>query len=488
MAFLFLSLLMTGMTVVISSDSLGLEEKSRKNWFTKDIVINQKKVTWQDLLNSPGADWLVYYGDLKANHFSPLSQINKNNVARLVMKWTYKITESTNLRSSPVIYDGIMYVTAANEVHALDVRTGQWLWVWQAYAKRSAGINRGVAIYGDKIFFSTSDCKLVALNKETGNLVWATRFVDTGSKYFSTMAPLVVKDTVIMGVASNNDHERGFIAAFSVTDGKELWRTWTLPAGSGLMGAPTWLTGSYDPTTETIFWPVGTLPERQRLDTKLYETPHAYHDGVLALNVGDGKIKWHTRFAKYLPVDWDSNEPLVLVDNLLLQANRNGMFYIIDRDNGNIIFDKSFIDKIKWSKQDSCPSARGATNWMSPSYSRITKLFYVAVLEGCADESNSFYIKALDPWTGEKRWGYLTRGNNIAAPGVLSTGGNIVFSGEGSGHFVALNGSSGEKLWEFNTGRPIFASPVTYSIDGKQYVSFIAGSEVFTFSLFTASR
>ena len=186
----------------------NLEAKSRKNWFAKSIKISSKLVTTQDLINSPGADWLIYHGDYRANHYSPLSEINSQNVKNLVPKWIYKINDGAHLRSSPIVHDGTMYVTAANEVHAIDAKTGQWLWIWQAYQKRSTGINRGVAIYGDKILFSTADCKLVALNKATGNLVWSSQYASSEQMYFSTMTPLVVGDAVVVGVSTGNDYTR----------------------------------------------------------------------------------------------------------------------------------------------------------------------------------------------------------------------------------------------------------------------------------------
>jgi len=476
-----------------NSDSINLKAKSRKNWFAKDIKVSSEQVTMQDLLKGPENDWLVYHGDYGANHYSPLTEITSKNVGTLVPKWVYKINDGAYLRSSPVVQNGIMYVTSANEVHALDARTGQWLWIWQAYDKRSTGINRGVAIYGDKLLFSTLDCRLVALNKETGNLLWSNHYAKTTDNYFSTMTPLVIKgDMVVVGVANSNDYARGFVAAFSITDGKELWRFWTLPADGPLLGAPTWLTGSYDPVADVIYWAVGTVPDRQRGDRQIYDTPNSFHDSIVALEAKTGKLKWQVRLARHLPIDWDPNEPLVLLDSgkqkLILLANRSGMYYVIDRENGNIILEKPFIDKLNWDETKGviCPSVRGATNWMPPSYNPITKLLYVMTLEGCVDESNSYYVKAIEPLTGNEKWRYASRGVNISTPGILSTAGNVVFSSEGSGHVVALDAMTGNKLWDFNTAWPIFAAPMSYAVDGSQYVAIVAGSDVINFSLFKA--
>ena len=311
-----------------NSDSGDLKVKSRKNWFAKEIKISSEQVTTLDLLRGAGDDWLVYHGDYRANHYSPLNEINSRNVSNLVPKWIYKINDGAYLRSSPVVHNGIMYVTAANEVHALDARTGQWLWIWQAYENRSIGVNRGVAIYGDKLLFSTLDCRLVALNKETGDLIWSNHYARTRDRHYSTMAPIVIGDTVVLGVSNGNDYTRGFVVAFSITDGRELWRFWSLPIDGPLLGAPTWLTGSYDSSTDTLFWAVGTVPDRQRADHQMYDASNSYQDSVVALNPKTGKLKWHVRLAKYLPVDWDTNEPLVLIDTdqqkLILLANRSG--------------------------------------------------------------------------------------------------------------------------------------------------------------------
>lgn len=472
-----------------NTDIPPVDTKSLKNWFMKDFKIDTAKVTMADLIRIPAENWLQYHGDFGANHYSSLAEINDSNIKNLVMKWTYRISDGGNLRSSPIVHNGVMYVTVANEIHAIDASTGQWLWKWQAYNKRSSGINRGVAIYGDKLFFSTSDCQLVALNKETGNLIWSVKYAETSTRYFSTMAPLITKHGVVIGIGNHNEGERGFVASFSINDGKELWRFWTLPENSELRGAPTWLTGSYDLTSDTVFWAIGTLPDNQRMNPLFY-TSNLYHNGIAALNAKDGKLKWFTRLGEYLPVDWDSNEPIVLSRegnrDIILQANRNGLFYKIDRNNGKIISSKPFVNRLDWKAEYPCPSVRGATNWMAPSLNRSTNLFYVMTLEGCANKDNQFFIKAINPHNLNIRWDYAVRGNNFGAPGILSTAGNIILSSEGSGHIVALNAQSGNKLWEFNTGRSIFAAPITYTVDGRQQISLVAGSEVYTFNLYTA--
>ena len=488
-AMLFLLLKSNNSGSDMKIESPPLNEKSFKNYFAKDLKFSTKNVTFQDLLKSPGSDWLVYHGDYQATHYSPLPEINRENIKNLVVKWTFNITDAPNLRSSPIVHNGIMYVTVANEVQALDAETGQWLWRWQAYKERGKGINRGVAIYENKLFFSTSDCRLVALNKMTGDLIWSTQYATSGQgqRYFSTMAPLVTKDRVVMGVGNHNDGEGGFIVAFSVSDGKELWRFRALPPASSLRGAPTWLTGSYDPATDIVYWAIGTLPDRQRSNPESY-LPNAYHDSIVALNAKDGRLKWSVRLNKQLPMDWDPNEPLILTEvnnrKVILLADRNGIFYSIDRISGQIISTNPFVKEIEWnSKKRLCPSIRGATNWMPPSLSPITRLVYVTTLEGCAGEDNPFIIKAIDSASLKIKWSYFTRGTNVAAPGLLATAGNIVFGSEGSGHVVAIDAVNGKKLWDFGTGRAIFGAPVSYSLNHRQYISIVAGSDVYTFGL-----
>lgn len=469
-----------------------LRAKSYHNWFAREIEITQGEVTTRDLLNSPkNGEWLLYHGDYGANRFSPLDQINLSNVIKLVPKWIYQIGKrGFNLRSSPIVYKGIMYVTGSDEVHALDAATGAWLWVWQAHNENTdSNINRGVAIYEDRLFFSTGDCRLVALDRISGNVIWSRQYAKLKDGHFSTIAPLVVGDKVILGISNKNSVSRGFIAAFSAVYGNELWRFWTIQEDTKFRGAPTWMVGSYDPLSDILYWSVGVLEKSSENSSGLKDI---YDNSIVALNPKNGKVIWKTKLAESMPFDWDANEPLVLTDVILgntnrkviLLAHRNGFFYLIDRVDGKIIFSKPFIEKLDWSNKNTCPSTWGATNWMSPSFSPVTNLLYVMVLEGCRSDPNAYHIKAIEPTFGNIVWDYPTQGSNLAAPGILSTGGGIVFSGEGSGHVVVLNAKSGEKVWDFNVGKPIFASPVTYLLHNQQLISIVAGSDVITFGLY----
>ncbi len=468
--------------------------KSTKNWFTQNVKITSSEITTKDLLESPGnGDWLLYHGDYEARHHSVLKQINEQNIKKLIPKWSYKITPAdTNLRSSPIVYKGIMYVTAANEVHALDAKTGNWLWRWQAYEKRSPGINRGAALYGNTVFFSTSDCQLVALDRKTGNLKWQKKYADTTLGYYSTSAPLVINSSVITGVSNDNKGSRGFVSAFSTINGDELWRFWTLPEKTQFRGAPTWMTGSYDPMKNLLYWPVGLLAEGQNISV---QEKNSHDNSIVALNPGNGTLKNEFKFNTKMPYDWDANQPLVLADlgsgpdkiNATMQANRNGIFYLFERTNQKLVLSKSFVRKIKWTADGTtCPPIWGATNWMAPSFDPTSGIFYVMALEGCVNTPNDFHLKAL--YVSAQKiytvWDYPVSGSTIMAAGVLSTDGNIVLTGNGMGYMVALNSVTGQELWKFNLGRPIFSSPVTYLVDGRQYISLVAGSDVFTFGLY----
>ncbi len=478
--------------VAYSQDN-DIQIKSYKNWFARDVTITPGRVTTQDLLNSPkNGEWLLYHGDYGANRFSPLNQINLSNINKLVPKWSYQIGKGGfNLRSSPIVYKDIMYVTGSDEVHAIDAITGTWLWVWQAHEESSSNIiNRGVAIHGDQLLFSTNDCRLVALDRISGNVIWSKQYANLSDGHFSTTAPLVVGDKVILGISNINSGSRGFIAALSLVNGNELWRFWTIPEGVKFRGAPTWMVGSYDPLSDVLYWPVGVLEEGSGNSLGL---ENVYDNSIVALNPKNGAVIWKTKLADNMPLGWDANEPLVLTDMVLdninrkviLLAHRNGLFYLIDRINGNIIFSKPFVEKLDWLSKDTCPSRWGATNWMSPSFNPVTNLFYVMVLEGCRSGPNVFHIKTIEPTSGNIVWDYLTRGSNMTAPGILSTGGGIVFSGEGSGHVVVLNSKSGEKVWDFNVGKQIFASPITYLSKNQQFISIVAGSDIITFGLHT---
>ncbi len=498
----------------------------------------------------PGADWLTYAGDYAAHRHSPLTGITAANVKSLVSAWVYHVDGATHLEATPLVYDGVMYVTNNNELHALDARTGRPIWKYRDELASRSDVNRGAAILGDSVFFVASDAHLVALNRKTGGGLWDREFADLSRGAFATLAPMAVKDRVIVGVSGGDTGVRGFIAALSAATGEELWRFWTVPAkgeagaetwgelGPEWGGAATWLNGTYDPELNLLYWTTGNpWPDfygGARRGANLYS------DSLLALDADTGKLKWYFQFTPHDTHDWDAQAWPVLLDTtyegrprkLVLHANRNGYFYVLDRVTGEFLRATPFVDRLNWAKGIDakgkpienpgmepspsgtrvCPSVRGATNWMSPSYNPQTGLLYVPTFEECdmyissaktpepmknfagtggepiSKEPGKFYLRALDPQTGAKRWEYPTTGHGDMWAGTVSTAGGLVFFGDDDGQLVAVDAATGRHLWHYSLGQNITASPITFMADGKQYVTIAAATDVFTFALFEPGR
>ena len=508
------------------------------------------QVSFEDIRKGPGADWLTYAGDYASQRHSPLKQIDVANVRRLVPKWTYHVESSRRLETTPLVYDGVMYITGTNEVQALDARTGRRIWIYDDDRAMRQGVNRGVALLGNRVFFVTSDAHLVALDRRTGGVLWQTGYAPAAKGYGASSAPLALKDRVIVGVSGGDGGIRGFVAAFSAATGEELWRYWTVPLrgqpGSeswggfpaDYAGGATWMSGSYDPELNLLYWQTGNpWPD-------LYGKPRGgdnlYTDAIVALDADTGKLKWYFQFTPHDTHDWDAQSIPVLVDmdfqgrrrKLLLHPNRNGFFYVLDRTDGQFLRATPFVEKLNWASGIDregrpivlpntdptpagnlvCPSKRGAANWNSPAFDPATGLLYVPSLEQCdiyttqesvpepgkgldgggADEIPSdpgqFYLRAIDPQTGKRRWQYPMTGPTTMWAGALSTAGGIVFFGDDDGQLVALDARSGRYLWHYNMGQTLTASPITFSIAGNQYVSIAAGSDIFTFGLFQSAQ
>lgn len=493
----------------------------------------------------PG-EWPTYNGVLGGNRHSPLNQINTGNVDRLQMEWVYSL-EAPNLETTPIVVDGVMYVTSADKVCALGAGTGRQLWCF-AYTEPTAdgrrrnpgAVNRGVAVLGDRVFFATTDAHLICLNRLTGGLMWDVNMPQTKGAFGSSSAPMVVGDLVIAGVSGGDSPLLGFLVAYKATTGEQAWRFNTVPkpgepgsetwkgSAIGIGGGATWLTGSYDAQTGTLYWTVGNpfpaTDADQRGGTNLYT------NCVLALDVKTGKLKWYYQFTPHDLHDWDATEPLVLVDaeyrgrprKLMLQANRNGFMFVLDRTTGEFLFAKPFVKKMNWSSGygadgkprllpgnnvtaagvKGCPSVRGATNWYATSFSPDTKLFYVMAVEDCSiyrqtsRESQGYegvrdpgdpglkYLRALDIETGATVWEVPQEGPQEANySGVLSTAGGLVFYGETGGGFAAVDAKSGKTLWTIHGNQAWRGCPMTYMLNGRQYVAVASGSNILTFAL-----
>jgi alcohol dehydrogenase (cytochrome c) len=497
--------------------------------------------TYQDLLKPNPNNWLQYSGTYDAQRHSLLNQINTSNVPTLQASWVYHMTGAVDLEAVPIVVDGIMYVSQWNRVEALDARVGRLIWQYMR-PPQTRGWQRGVAVYGGKVYVGTVDSSLIALDAKTGNLIWETKAEGEGRR-MQGAAPLIAKGKVIMGGSGRGG---GWIQAFDADTGKHAW-TWNVipkPGEKGieswegdswkLGGGPVWNIGSWDPDLNTLYW--GTGQPGVDFVGDIRKGDNLYTDCIVALDIDTGKMKWYFQNTPHDTHDWDSEEALVLVDapfkgqmrKLLIQANRNGYFYLLDRTNGKFLQGTPFVSKLTWANgmtEDGrpivvagsdptvegnrvCPSTAGATNWPSPAYNPDTKLFYLIVQEGCgityrstnnfkagmpgsgtgymespADQENwQLYVKALD-LTGKTVWSYMQVDSNHYGPGLLSTAGGIIFAGEQQGQFTALDAKTGKVLWHFNTGGLITAGPMTYSVNGKQYVSIASYANVFAFAL-----
>ena len=371
-------------------------------------------------------NWPTYNGETRGNRYTTLSQINKSNVAKLASQWVFTLPNTARLQTTPVVMDGIMYVTAANECYALDAGSGREIWHYQggktAGMRNGPGVNRGAGVSGSRVFLEADNAHLIALDRFTGELLWNSEIADWHQSYFATSAPLPAGDLVITGVGGGEHGANGLVVAFDQNTGKEAWRFHTVPKrgepGSETWkgkeldhgGAPTWFTGSYDPELDTVYWPTGNPSEEYNGDQRPGD--NLYSDCILALDRKTGKLKWHYQFTPHDLWDWDATETSVMVNadwqgrprKLMLHADRNGFFYVFDRSDGKLLLAKQFLRNVTWASNIGadgrpvklpnqeptaagtkvCPSQDGATNWFSPSYSPITGLYYFQTFEKCS--------------------------------------------------------------------------------------------------------
>ncbi len=504
-----------------------LRRLNRETIVAPEAAGTGRKITWGE---PQAGDWLTYNGSNSGNRYSPLSQIRASNVGSLKLKWVFPIPYF-GLETTPLEADGVMYVTGQNQVYALDARTGEALWRYSRPATLGLvgdgrlGTNRGVAILRDKVFVETDNAHLVALDRATGKLVWETAMAPEMAPagkfhYGGTMAPLIVDDMVIAGVAGADQGIRGFVAAFKPENGELVWRHWTVPAkgepGSETWkagepvtgGGSTWLTGSYDASTDTLYWATGNpFPDDDDRDRP---GDNLYTNCVLALDARTGKLKWYYQFTPHDVLDRDATEPNVLVDTvykgapskLLLHADRNGLFYVLDRNTGEVLLGKPFLRRDDWASRvgrdgkpevsdpRGCPS--DAANWDATAYSPLTHLYYVIALEECTGEPTGYpeetgqrFLRALDIETGKIVWEVPQPGLARAKTwsGVLATAGGVIFYGRPNGGFAAVDQRDGKALWEFPTNVRMKASPMTFLLDGKQYVAVAAGPNILCFGL-----
>jgi alcohol dehydrogenase (cytochrome c) len=497
------------------------------------------------------SDWPSYNGTTSGSRYSALAQIEKSNIARMVPKWIFSLQNTPRLQVTPVVVEGVMYVTSANECYALDAGSGREIWHYQRprtkglIGNAAGGINRGVGVAGDRLFMVTDHAHVIALNRHTGALLWDTEMADWHQNYNATGAPLPVGNLVVTGTSGGDEGVRGFVAAFDQATGKEVWRFWTVPApgepaaqtwqGKGIAhpGGTTWMTGTYDPQLDMVYWPVGNPGPDLIGDDRLGD--NLYTDSIVALDAKTGALKWYFQTTPHDVWDYDAQEPVVLVDTnwqgqprkLIVQANRNGFFYVLDRTNGKFLFGTNFVKNVTWATgltpegkpikvpnmeptlegKRVCPSLDGASNWYSTSFNPITGLYYVQTNDKCGiftkvpveweagkgfmggsfrqapDEPAQRVLRAIDIRTGKPAWELPQLGAVNSWGGALSTAGGVVIFGEDSGALMAADAMNGKPLWSFQTSQLWKASPMTYMFDNKQYVAVAAGSNIIAFAL-----
>jgi alcohol dehydrogenase (cytochrome c) len=508
-------------------------------------------VTYVDLLNGlkDPTRWLTYSGDYTGQRHSPLTQITPENVGRLVAQWTFQtetMARGRGFEATPLALDGVLYFTGPNDyAWALDGRTGRPFWRYRRELPNnltygaSVPVNRGFGVMGNRLFMTTLDAHLLALDMKSGALLWDVELADYKVGYSATVAPLAVKDKLIVGISGGDFPTRGFLDAYDPGSGRRIWRFNTVPAsgepGSETWpaspeqlargGGTTWVTGTYDPELNLLYWGTGNPnPDYYGEDRK---GQNLYTCALIALDPDTGALKWYYQFTPHDTHDWDSNHVPVLADlsiggqrrKVVMVANRNGFFYVLDRVTGRVILGKPFTDTT-WARElgpddhpivlnegsKGCiPDNWGGTNFMPPSFDPALGLFFVTARETCAiyapekqqivpgrfsmggtvrrDLDKAYgALRAIDAGTGKRRWEFKFTTPSFA--GVLSTASGVVFGRDNEGNVVAVDARSGAPLWHYQTGYPVWGgAPMTYVLDGRQHLIVGSGTTVTAFAL-----
>ena len=506
--------------------------------------------TFEQLLqgSTDPSQWPTFSGDYSGRRHSPLTQITPENAHRLTAQWTFQtgtMTRGRGFETTPLVWDGVLYVTGSNNfAWALDARTGRPFWRYRRELPddltygASAPVNRGFGLLGDQLFMVTLDAHLLALDRMTGSVLWDVELADYHIGYAATMAPLVIKGKVIVGISGGEYATKGFVDAYDPETGERHWRFYTIPSAdepggdtwplTGVRergGGGTWMTGSYDPELNLIYWGTGNPNPDYYGDDRLGD--NLYTTSIIAIDADTGTLQWHYQFTPHDINDWDSNHVPVQADimwdgrlrKVVMVANRNGFFYVLDRVTGELLLGKPFTDTT-WAReigpdgrpivlndgsQGCLPDYWGGTNFMPPSFDPALGLFFVTARETCAtfipqkpefepgrassggtvwvDRDQAYgALRAIDVTTGERRWEFLYPTPTMA--GVLSTASGVVFAGDNEGNFMAFEARTGKNLWHYPTGSSIWgAAAMTHMLDGRQHVLIPAGTTLTSFAL-----
>jgi alcohol dehydrogenase (cytochrome c) len=523
------------------------------------------QVTYDRILHADREpqNWLTYGGGYASQRYSLLTDLTRGNVKDLELKWVYHPKYLDKTEATPLVVDGVLYTVQNSEVVAMDAATGRAFWTFRYAVPPESNayvmVVKGLAISGDTLFWATYDGHLIAIDATTGQGLWNKVIVDWHKGYQLNVAPLIVKNMLIMGPATNERGVNCWVAAYDVKTGNELWRFYTAPVSPDdpafstwtgdswkQGGSPIWVTGSYDPETNLTYWGTGNPNPGWNGDPRPGD--NLYSDSVVALDADTGKLKWHYQFTPHDEFDWDSVQVPVLTGvewqgkprKVMLWANRNGFYYVLDRTTGQFLMAKAFV-KQNWNvgfdekgrpiKSQALspkpmngphvePGTQGGTNWYSPSFSPNTGLFYIPTWENSGapagksdpgkwvenqrymgaggpgglgggkrgagvayrtDEEGYGAVRAIDPQTGEKKWDFKMV--DYTESGVLTTASDLLFSGGREGNFFALDARNGSLLWSVNLGGTVASGPVTYGVNNRQYVAVCADSAMYVFGL-----
>jgi len=538
--------------------NVNAEDRARRRFTAKHgrgilMLIVVAAALWPSFSNAQGLDpaalvkpaidtWPTYNGDYSGKRYSTLDQINASNINALTLAWAFQPHAGT-IKSTPLVVNGILYFSVPDNVWAVDARFGRRIWHYERKSEGDHIGHRGLAMYKNWLYFTTPDAHLICLNAKDGSVRWDVELADPKLEYFSTMAPLVIRDHVIVGVSGDVTDVPGFLESIDPETGKIQWRWNTEPEpgqpgsetwpkdGDAIHhgGGMTWMTGTYDPELNLLYW--GTGNPNPVLAGEGRPGDNLYTCSIVALNPDTGKLAWYFQPSPHDVHDWDAVETPVLFDaefkgkprKLLAQASRNGFFFVLDRTNGEHLVTSEFIEQT-WAKgvdprgrpiakpeanptPDGAlvePGSDGSTNWMAPSFDLQTGLFYVNARrlfsvfyntvtgkpEGWGGRDRNLWanstMRALDYRTGKVVWNHeLGDGETLA--GILTTAGHLLFSADNSGNLLALDPATGKTLWHLNAGGRMDASPMTYELDGRQYLIIAVQDVLYAFALAPAA-